>query len=135
MYKIYFLFISILFISCSSKLHYIGQNYTPVTKVAIFVSENSIKQPYTIIGKGYMSRFGLLNNPEKIQQKAIAKGRNVGADAVLIIDYFIPDTGGAIINIVVKTDSLGKSIITAGNTTITPISSSGYSIIYVKYNR
>ncbi|MEO5945911.1 MAG: hypothetical protein ABIP79_03785 [Chitinophagaceae bacterium] len=133
MFKIYFLFISVLFISCSSKLHYIGQKYSPVTNVEVFVAESSIKKPYTIIGKGYMSRFGFFNNPEKIQEKVLDKGRSIGADAVMIIDYYIPDTGGTVINTVVKTDSLGKGIITAGNTTITPTSSSGYSIIYVKY--
>ena len=132
MYKIYFLLITICLISCNTKIRYIGKTLPPTKNIEVFISEQSIKQPYEYIGKGYL---GFHKNPNKIQEKAEEIARAKGADAVLITDYYIPDTGGTNITTVFKTDSIAKSAVTTANTTISPTSYSGYHILFLKYKK
>lgn len=135
MYKIYTPLLTILFFSCSSKIRYIGKSLPSTKKIEVFVSEQSIKQSYEYIGKGYIRGYLLYRNPNKIQEKAEKLGLEKGADAVLIADYYIPNTGGTNINSIYKTDSIARGTVTIGNTTISPTSSSGYNILYIKYNK
>lgn len=135
MQKIY-LFAFILFMaSCSPKIRYVGQQHNPVKETDVYVSASSIKKNYSVIGKGYLKRLTVFSNPEKIQRKAIEKGKAVGADAVLVTDYYIPDTGGTIISTTNTTDSVGKGTVTTGSTVIRPTSASGFSILFIKYER
>lgn len=94
--------------------------------------EKSIKQPFEYIGKGYL---GFFKNPNKIQKKAEKIAREKGADAVLITDYYIPDTGGTNITTVYKTDSIAKTSVTTANINAAPNSFSGYQILFLKYTR
>jgi hypothetical protein len=44
MKKIYFLyFIILLFASCATRINYLGNSYAPTSNVAIFVTEDAIK--------------------------------------------------------------------------------------------
>ena len=134
MYKIYLLMFTVFLISCSKKIRYIGKSLPPKKNIEVFISENAIKVPFEYIGKGYLSRFGI-SSPDKIQKKAEKLGREKGADAVLITDYYIPDTGGSNIHSVFRTDSITRGTITTGNAIISPTSASGYTILFLKYNK
>ena len=57
----------------------------------------------------------------------------MGADAVIITDYYIANTGGAVITSTNKSDRIGKSKVSVGTTSITPTSTKGYNILYLKY--
>ena len=76
--------------------------------------------------------FGSHSKPEKIQKLAEEISMKKGADAVIITNYYIPNTAQSISS-TYKTDSMGKGIIITGNTTISPLSSSGFRIFFVKY--
>jgi|CXWL01.1.fsa_nt_gi hypothetical protein len=132
MYKLYILFFSILFTSCSTKIRYIGKSLPPSKSIEVFISEQSIKRPFEYIGKGYL---GFHKNPNKIQKIAEKIGLEKGADAILITDYYIPDTGGTNITTVYKTDSIAKTAVTTAKTTVTPTAYSGYHILFLKYNK
>ncbi len=133
MKKIYFPLILILFYSCSGKISYIGQASAPTTRVDVYISEASIKKNYELIGQGYLNTWAARLKPDKIQKLAQQTAMKKGADAVIITDYFIPNTGQSICTIY-KTDSVGKGTVTTGNTTINPTSSSGFRLFFVKYN-
>ena len=133
MRKIYSAFICILLFSCTPKIHYVGQA-APSTKknVDVYISEVSIKRNYELIGQGYLNVWAAHSKPDKIQKLAQETAMKKGADAVIITDYFIANIGQSISS-TYKTDSVGKGIITTGNTTISPISSSGFRIFFLKY--
>ncbi len=134
MRKIYSSFICVLLFSCTPKIHYVGQ-ITPSTKknVDVYISEGSIKRKYELIGQGYLNVWATHSKPDKIQKLAEETAKKKGADAILITNYFIPNTGQSISSTYI-TDSVGKGIITTGNTTISPITSSGFRIFFVRYN-
>ena len=134
MYKIYFSLIAILFLSCSTKIRYIGKSLPSTKNIEVFVTEQSIKHPYEYIGQGYIGRFGP-HIPDKIQQRAEKLGREKGADAVLITDYYIPNTGGYNALSTYRTDSVARGTITTGNTVVTPSTERGYRILFLKYNK
>jgi hypothetical protein len=135
MYKIYISLFVILLLSCSIKIRYIGKSLPPTKSIDVFISEKSIKRPFEYIGKGYIGGFGFIKNQNTIQRKAEHLAREKGADAVLIIDYYIPNTGGTNITSVFRTDSIGRGTVITGNTSISPTTSSGYNILFLKYNR
>ncbi|MDZ4810636.1 MAG: hypothetical protein SGI96_20550 [Bacteroidota bacterium] len=134
MYKIYLPFIAIFLISCSTKIRYIGKSLPPTKNVEIFIAEKSIKSPFDLIGKGYLSKFGL-SSPDKIQKKAEKLAREKGADAVLITDYYITNTEEVNISSIYRTDTTNHGIITTGNTTVKPSIATGYNILFLKYNK
>ena len=127
------LIISISVVSCSPQIRYIGKSLDPTQQIEVFVSEQSIKRPFEYIGKGYLGGFTYNVNPSRIQKKAEEMGREKGADAVLIMDYYNPNTGGTNIVSAYRTDSMGKGVVTTGHTTVSPTASSGYHILYLKY--
>jgi hypothetical protein len=135
MYKIYISILAILLVSCSTKIHYIGKSLPSTKNIEVFISENSIKQPFEYMGKGYLGGYPFYRNPNKIQKKAEKLGLEKGADAVLISDYYIPNTGGTNINSIYKTDSIARGTVTIGSTTISPTTASGFNILYLKYIR
>ncbi len=98
----------------------------------VYISEVSIKRNYELIGQGYLNVWAAHSKPDKIQKLAQETAMKKGADAVIITDYFIANIGQSISS-TYKIDSVGKGIITTGNTTISPISSSGFRIFFLKY--
>ncbi len=135
MYKIYIPLLTILFFSCNTKIRYIGKSLPPTKSIEVFISEKSIKRSFEYIGQGYIGGFGPHSNQNKIQLKAENLGKKKGADAVLITDYYIPDTGGTNITTIYKTDSIAKTAVTTARTTVTPTVYSGYQILFLKYNK
>lgn len=95
MNKIYFLLIPVLFISsCAPIIQYVGETRNPTNKVDVYVTQESIKRSFEFIGKGYVGFGPGVNNAEYIQEQAIAKARQKGADAILITDqYFCTESG------------------------------------------
>lgn len=133
MRKIYTSFLSILLFSCSAKIHYVGQASTPTKKTDVYITESAIKKNYDLVGQGYLNTWAAHSKPEKIQTLAEETAKKKGADAVIITDYFIANTGQSI-NSTYKTDSLGKGLVTTKNTIISPLYSSGFRVIFVKYS-
>ena len=131
MYKVYFSLATLLFISCSTKIRYVGNTYPSTRDVDVYVTENSIKKPFNYVGKGYVAGFGP-KNPEKVAAKSIQKARKMGADAILILDYYVPYTGTSM-NSVYTADSIGKRLITTGNTQIVSTGTTGYNILFIRY--
>ena len=129
MNKIYPLFFIVLISSCTTHIRYIGQTHSPTTAVDVFVSPESVKRPFEYMGKGYLGYF---KNPVRIQQKSEKIARKKGADAVLILDYYLPDAGTQISS-VFKTDSVAHSAVTTASTTIQPIGYTGFQIFFLKY--
>ena len=133
MRKIYPPFLSILLFSCSAKIHYVGQASGTTKKVDVYINERSIKRKYDLVGQGYLNSWAAHSKPDIIQKLAERTAKKKGADAVIISDFFIANTGQSI-NSTYKTDSLGKGIMIAENTTITPLYSSGFRIYFLKYS-
>ena len=135
MFKIYIPLFIILLTSCTTKIRYIGKSFSPTKQVEVYVTEQSIKRPFEYIGRGYVGGFGVQNNQNKIQQKAEKLGREKGADAVLITDYYILNTEGAHITSTYRTDSIAPGMVTTGNTFVSPAAVNGYNILFLKYNK
>ena len=131
MNKIYMFLSVVLISSCTTNIRYIGQSHSPTSEVDVFVSPESIKRPFDYIGKGYLGYF---KNPVKIQEKSEKIARKKGADAVLILDYLVPNSGTQI-NSVYKTDSVANSAVTTASTTVQSIDHTGYSIFFLKYRK
>jgi len=134
MTKVYTTLVSFLFLfSCTTEIQYIGASGTPTTEIEVFTNPGSIGKSYKEIGKGFL-RYGYLGprGLEKIQQKVVEKAKQKGADAVLIQDYYIPNTGASL-NSVFRTDSLGKSTITSGTTSVNQSGTTGLTILFLKY--
>jgi hypothetical protein len=118
--------------SCATRLHYIGNSFTPSRQVDVFVDPSSIAKPYTIVGKGYIKEgVGSPNYIKRIQPLAINKAKQKGADAVLIQDYYTP--GAADLHTLLRTDSVGRGTVTVGNTTVQQASFQNFTVLFLKY--
>lgn len=111
----------------------LGNTYNPTENVDLFVDENAIKRSYDVVGKGYV-QSNHFTKPEHVQIKAIETARKKGVDAVLIKDYFIPVSGTGI-HTTMRSDSVGKSLITTGKSTVTPSVTSEFMVLFLKYNK
>jgi hypothetical protein len=136
MKKFTLLAIPIFIFSCT-RIQYVGNTYqSTTTSPDVYVTESSIKKPYTIIGQGYI-KTGLYNigiNWDKVQKKAIKEASEHGADAVLIVQKRAISPIPAI-STVGSIDSVGKGIQIASRTeTYYPVSS-WHDILFLKYNR
>jgi len=125
-------FLSSCAIQVTPKMDYLGANYTPTKEIDIYVDERSIDHQYKIIGKGYPHLDIFTQSIEKLQETAVEKAKKIGANAILIKDYYTPSMG-AQANSFYRTDSLGKGTITTGSTTITNDGSMGFIVLFLKY--
>ena len=126
---------AIIISSCSAaKFHYVGSKNAPVQNVDVFVDERTIKNPYEVIGKGYgVPNWRRKLDQEKMLGRAIEKAKKNGADAIFFKETFIPSPGTTV-STHTKTDSIGKSVITNSNTSVSPVY--GYfnkEILFLKY--
>ena len=127
MIKIYLVFISFVFFSCSVHQHgYLGSSYTPTKNVDVFVDVSSIKKSYTIIGKTYVET-DTFTNLDRIQQNAIEKAKQKGANAILFQDYLFQDG-------TVQTVSKRDSSSSVRLRTTTPVVTSRMDILFLKYD-
>src|SRR5688500_9689625 len=92
MRKLYVPLVFSFITSCGTQVNYLGTSYPETTVVDVFVNQSAVKQPYEVIGKGYVERYvGLAPSVETIQRKAVKKAKLKGANAVVIEDYFFID--------------------------------------------
>lgn len=133
MFKIYsILILSVLLASCySAQVHYMGSSYNPTRKIDVYVDASAIKKPYTVIGKGYTNNI-YERALERVQDNAIVKAREKGADAVLFNEVFILRDGTSISG-TSKADSIGKSLVTVSQAYVSPVVSSRREILFLKY--
>lgn len=134
MKQLYYVFIlSLLLSSCySAQVHYMGSSYQPTKKIDVYVDASAIKKPYTVIGKGYTNTI-YERALERVQDNAIAKAREKGADAVLFNEVYIVGDGSTISG-TSKADSIGKSLVTVSQTYVKPVVSSRREILFLKYD-
>jgi hypothetical protein len=135
MKKIYPLLISFLFISCSTKIQYVGSTYRSTTNPDIYVTESSIKKAYSIIGQGYIrpGKLGTEINWNKVQKEALKHGREHGADAVLIVQKRAISLLPAI-STQSRIDSINKGINSSSHTEAYYPVSAWHEIFFLKYN-
>src|SRR6185436_12954664 len=108
--------------------------YRPGDDPEIFVAESEIKRPYSVIGRGYIKAGvpSLGVNWNQVQKKAIKKGWQHGADAVLIVQKNIINplpafqTYGSV-------DSLGSGIQTYSRSEAYYPVSTWHDILFLKY--
>lgn len=112
-------------------MHYLGEKGEPSTRIDVFINENAIGKPYTLIGKGSLGK-GFPLSPEKLQTLAMKKGMEVGADGVLIQEYYVPNNGTSITT-TQSTDSVGKGTVSGSTTVIQPLAYTGYQVYFLRY--
>lgn len=134
MKKIYFFLLLVFIFGCSTTVYYVGKSYKPGTDPEVFVEESEIKQPYSIIGRGYI-KSGIgphAINWNQVQRNAIKQGWLHGADAILIMqkNAIAPlpaiQSYGSI-------DSVGKSLQTFSRTEAYYPLSTWHDILFLKY--
>ena len=64
---------------------YVGSSYQPSDHVDLFFSEKDISQEYQVIGQA-TARGDQYSSASKVQRKMMARARQVGADAVVVLD-------------------------------------------------
>ena len=129
------IFSSFFLVSCFSvNVRYLGSASTPTSQVDVYVDPATIKKPYTIIGKGY-PEYGLYaqGELERMQEKAIQKARDKGADAILFQDVYLVNDGTPPASTVI-TDSLGRVSIPFGHASVAPLVTGSKVILFLKYN-
>ncbi|MES2882567.1 MAG: hypothetical protein V4676_10490 [Bacteroidota bacterium] len=120
--------------SCGVSIAYLGNQYEKTSKVDVFVDGSAIKKPFTIIGKGYEDqRVGYGYAIEKVQEEAIKKAKEKGADAILFQDYYLSQPGYGYTS-VTTADSIQRRVITTTSSQSKPIVSSGRTILFLKYD-
>ena len=131
MNQFYSLLLSCFLFSCATRFSYMGTSSTPTTHVDVFVDASAIRQPYTIIGKGYQESVSV--NKEILQEKAIMKAKEKGADAVLFQDYFLTGNETSAYSIS-KSDSSGKTLTVNRKNASSAVVNSEITILFLKYN-
>lgn len=126
--------IFLLLCSCApTTVNYIGSKSSPVEKVDVYVSRESIQKPYDVVGKGFVKRGSFDNRfEENIQREAIKIAKQTGADAVLILDFAIshpPQT----ISSTTRTDSVLRGTVSASEVVFGPTTSYSFEVLYLKY--
>jgi hypothetical protein len=126
----------VLFCSCfSTHLNYIGSSYAPTKVVEVYVHTSAIKRPYTVIGKGYFDEHVYqVMRGEQLQEIAVEKAKLKGADAVLFMDILLVNNSTSISSRS-QTDSIGQSLVTMHDATISPVISNKRDILFLKYDR
>ena len=133
MRKLYFSLLPALFVSaCATRVAYVGSSYTPTQQVDVYVTQQAVKKPFDIIGKGYAHTPVSFTNEEKIQRKAVEKAKQKGADAVIIEDYFVLATDNSVTTSVVS-DSSRKVSVGVGTAQSHPSVTSGLQILFIRY--
>lgn len=132
MLKVYTL-LFLLLTSCATKISYIGSKETPVTTTDVYVSSESIRKPYDVIGKGFVKRGQFNRRYEQVmQRKALKKAKTIGADAVLFVDFAVPHAPQSIYS-TTRTDSLFNGTISSSEVHVGPTVTYGFTVLFLKY--
>lgn len=84
--------ISLLVISCSSGVKYLGNSYPVTQEVKIYFNKADIEKPYEVIGKVYID-VEEKTKDEKIQNMILNKARENGGNAVILGDLDVVRSG------------------------------------------
>jgi hypothetical protein len=135
MFKIYFILLSTVVASCSlTRINYLGSSYAPTQKVDVFVDAAAVKRSFTVIGKSSVDIIRLTAaNFEKLQERAVEKAKEKGANAILFQDLYLIENGSTT-QTVSTSDSVGKSLVSVKTGVISPTVSSRKDILYLKYD-
>ncbi len=76
--------LALLAAGCAT-IDYVGQSYSPTTRVDIFFSESDVPRPYVVMGK-VLASGSQFTSAERLNQAMIARAREKGADAVIVHD-------------------------------------------------
>ncbi|SEL40652.1 hypothetical protein [Parapedobacter koreensis] len=71
--------------ACAST-SYVGDRYAPSEHVDVYYSVNDVKREYKVIGHLSEKSTGV-NADERAKQQIIGKGKEVGADGVIILGF------------------------------------------------
>ena len=130
MTKIYtYLFSAYLLSPFAPTINYLGNTYEPTKSVDVFVAESAIAREYTIMGKGYVRTY-MYSISESIQQKAVDKAKQKGADTVLFKDYFVPLEQSQTRS---KKDSSGNVTVSINNPPPLPSAAPEVIVFFLKY--
>lgn len=133
MIKFYSLMLILLY-SCGSHLNYLGSSYTPTKQIDVYVDPAAIKRSYTVIGKGYMDYgYHLRQRIDKMQEKAIAKAKAKGADAILFQDYFV-QRDASHLETTTRMDTISRTLTTVENGSVGPVVFTATNILFLKYD-
>ena len=79
----------LLTISCSPRINYLGDTYSPTQDVDMYFDEHDIKREYKVIGliKNEGSELEL-DGVEEVKKAMLKKAREVGADGILFIGFY-----------------------------------------------
>ena len=134
MKEIYFFLLVLFIFGCSTTVYYVGQSYKLGTDPEVFVEESEIKQPYSIIGRGYI-KSGIgphAINWNQVQRNAIKQGWLHGADAILIMQKNAIASLPAIQSYG-SIDSVSKGLQTFSRTDAYYPLSTWHDILFLKY--
>ena len=134
MIKIYSVLISLTLCSCfpTGHINYLGDSFPPTQRVDVYVDASAIRKAYTIIGKSSIDRTHFFSTDERIQQAAVEKAKEKGADAILFKDYTV--IRGNTIQTVTKSDSVGSTSTAIRTTAISPTETIMWDILFLKYD-
>ncbi len=76
----------LLLLGACATTAYVGDRYAPTTTIDVFYSGKDVKREYKVIGHISEKSPGL-NGDEWAKKQIIAKGQEVGADAVIILGF------------------------------------------------
>lgn len=80
------LLLSVLCFSCSPRIDYLGNYYTPTNSIDLYFSEKDVKYEYEVMGivKNNGQEYER-SNSEDVQKAMVKKAKEVGADAILFL--------------------------------------------------
>ena len=134
MNKIYCLLILFFLCSCATTIQYVGSSNPQTKKVDVYVTEGSIKKPYSIIGRGYINPgYGSAINWNQVQRNSVRVGIMHGADAVLILQRNAVSAAPAFSTRVSTDTTLGILQSSASTEAYYPVTSF-HEILYLKYD-
>lgn len=87
-----FVFLSLLLLSCSSGVKYLGNEYPATQEVFIYFNKTDIDRPYELIGKVYLD-VEESTKDEKIQNMIVNKAKEKGGNAIIMGDLNVVRSG------------------------------------------
>lgn len=134
MIKIYVFAVTAILLASCVEVYYLGSSYPPTEKVDIYVDASAIKKPYTVMGKGYPDVHPHSDvNVEVMQDLAVKRAKQKGADAILFQEYYLGQDGLSV-NSVTRSDSVNKGVVIQTSTTASPVITKKREILFLKYN-
>lgn len=76
----------VLAVNACATTSYVGDRYTPTQNVDVFYAAKDVKREYKVIGHLSEEVSGF-NGEENAKRQIIAKGKEVGADGVIILGF------------------------------------------------